>query len=141
MNDPADVIVATEIIKLAFNEFIKTSVGEATKKLSSKTLVLTGKLRNKITGLFKRKENKEAVVQIEKIIESGSDEPVERLSALLQEELSSEPVIAHEIQLLAKAIIEAISQGNIKKQYNNYGRDQINIGDIHGDFNLGGDRQ
>lgn len=38
MTDPIVAVAAAEILKLAFNEFIKTSAGETAKKLTGEAL-------------------------------------------------------------------------------------------------------
>ena len=60
MTNPIVALSAAEILKLAFNEFIKSSAGEAAKKLTTEALSKANELRHKIVSRFKDRHNVKA---------------------------------------------------------------------------------
>ncbi|NOK70954.1 MAG: hypothetical protein GFH25_541266n3 [Chloroflexi bacterium AL-N10] len=138
MTDPIVTVAAAEILKLAFNEFIKTSAGETAKKLTGDALVKAGELRRKIVSWFQDKQNVRAEKAIVAVREQGSLEALSKLVTYLDDEMEAEPVFAQDLQQSAQQIINIQSQSSLDRQYNNYGRDMINIEHIEGDPRIGG---
>ena len=138
MTDPIVTVAAAEILKLAFNEFVKTSAGETAKKLTGEALAKAGELRQKIVSWFQNKQDVKAEKAIVAIQEQGSLEALNKLVTYLDDEMEAEPVFAQDLQQSAQQIINIQSQSSFDRQYNNYGRDMINIEHIQGDPRIGG---
>ena len=138
MTDPIITVTAAEILQLAFNEFIKTSAGETAKKLTGEALTEAGKLRQKIVSWFKNKANVKAEKAITAIQEKGSIEALNKLTTYLDDEMEEQPIFARDLQEFARQIINIQSQNTSNREYNNYGRDMINIEHIHGNPKIGG---
>jgi hypothetical protein len=138
MTDPIVTVATTEILKLAFNEFIKTSAGETAKKLTGEALAKAGKLRQKIVSWFHNKQDAKAERAIVAIQDQGSLDALNKLTTYLDDAMEAEPVFAQDLQQTAQQIINIQSQSSIDRQYNNYGRDMINIEHIQGDPRIGG---
>lgn len=118
------------IAKLAFDEFVKSSAGEVAKKAVGGAIE---QLRSKIKERFKG--NQKAETAIDKIENERSPEALNKLSVYLDDEMEDVP-FAQTLQQLAEQITNI--QNNSERQYNNYGRDQINIENITGDPKIGG---
>lgn len=138
MTDPIVTVAAAEILKLAFNEFIKTSAGETAKKLTGEALTKAGELRQKVVSWFQNKQDVKAEKAIVAIQEQGSLEALNKLTTYLDDEMEAEPVFAQDLQQSAQQIVNIQSQNASNRQYNNYGRDMINIEHIQGDPKIGG---
>lgn len=138
MTDPIVTVAAAEILKLAFNEFVKTSAGETAKKLTGEALAKAGDLRQKIVSWFQNKQDVKAEKVIVAIQEQGSLEALNKLVTYLDDEMETEPVFAQDLQQSAQQIINIQSQSSFERQYNSYGRDMINIEHIQGDPRIGG---
>ena len=53
-------------------------------------------------------------------------------------ELDEDEVFAKEVRQIAQQIINIQNQNSSSREYNNYGRDQINIENIQGNPRIGG---
>ena len=138
MTDPIITVAAAEILKLAFNEFIKTSAGETAKKLTGDALAKAGELRRKVVSWFQDKQDMKAEKAIIAIEEQGSLEALNKLTTYLDDEMEAKPVLAQDLQQIAQQIINIQSQSSLDRQYKNYGRDMINIEHIQGNPKIGG---
>ena len=138
MTDPIVTVATAEILKLAFNEFIKTSAGETAKKLTGEALNKAGELRKKVVSWFESKGDVKAQKAITAIQEQGSIEGLNKLTTYLDDEMEEEPIFAQDLQQVARQIINIQSQNTSDRQNINYGRDQFNIENIHGNPRMGG---
>jgi hypothetical protein len=138
MTDPIITVAAAEILKIAFNEFVKASAGETAKKLTGDSLAKAGELRKKIVSWFQNKKDLRAEKAIIAIQEQGSLEALNELTTYLDDEMEAELIFAQDLQQTAKQIINIQSQSSFNRQYNNYGRDMISIENIQGNPRIGG---
>jgi hypothetical protein len=138
VTDPIVTMATAEILKLAFNEFIKTSAGETAKKLTGEALTKAGELRQKVVSWFQNKQDAKAEKAIVSIQEQGSLEALNKLTTYLDDEMEAEPIFAQDLRQAAQRIINIQSQSSLNRQYNNYGRDMINIEHIQGNPRIGG---
>ncbi|HEY9826954.1 MAG TPA: hypothetical protein V6D19_16060 [Stenomitos sp.] len=138
MTDPIVTVAATEILKLAFNEFIKTSAGETAKKMTGEALTKAGELRQKVVSWFQDKQDVKAAKAIAAIREQGSLEALNKLTTYLDDEMQAEPAFAQDLQQAAQQIVSIHSQNASNRRYNNFGRDMINIEHIQGNPRIGG---
>jgi DNA-binding transcriptional MerR regulator len=138
MTDPIVILAATEILKLAFNEFIKTSAGETAKKLTGEAFTKADELRQRIVSWFQDKQDLKAVKAITAIQEQGSLEALNKLATYLDDEMKAEPIFAQDLQHVSQQIVNIQSLDPSNRQYNNFGRDMINIEHIQGDPRIGG---
>lgn len=123
-------LTGAAIAKLAFDEFVKSGVGEVTKKAVRGAVdQLRSTIKNRFAG------NKKAEDAIDKIEQEGSPEALNRLSVYLDDEMD-DVQFAQSLQQLASQITNV--QNAADRQYNNYGRDQINIENITGNPRIGG---
>jgi len=106
MNDPIVAVAAAEVVKLAFNEFIKTSAGETAKKLTGEALTKAGELRHRVVSWFQNKQHEKAEKAIVVIQEKGSSEAVNKLTTYLDDEMEAEPVFAQDLEDFVKQIHE-----------------------------------
>lgn len=116
MTDPIITITAAEILKLAFNEFIKSSAGETAKKLTGDALAKAEELRQKIVAWFQKKQDVKAEKAITSVQEQGSPEALNKLITYVDDEMEVEPNFAKDMQQLAKEIIniQNISQAQVQ---------------------------
>lgn len=105
MTDPIVTVATAEILKLAFNEFIKTSAGETAKKLTGEALTKADELRQKTVSWFKKKQDLKAEKAIVAIQEQGSLEALNKLTTYLDDAMESEPILAQDLRQLAQQII------------------------------------
>lgn len=138
MTDPTVIVAATEILKLAFNEFIKTSAGETAKKLTGEAFAKAGELRQRIMSWFQDKQDLKAAKAITAIQEQGSLEALNELATYLDDEMEAEPNFAQDLQHVYQQIANIQSLNPSNRQYNNFGRDMINIEHIQGNPRIGG---
>ena len=108
MTDPIITIATAEILKLAFNEFIKSSAGESAEKLTGAALNKAGELQQRIVSWFKKKQNVKAEKAIAAIQEQGSLEALNKLTTYLDDEMEEEPSFALELEFLVKEINETL---------------------------------
>ncbi|NMF62691.1 hypothetical protein [Brasilonema octagenarum] len=116
MTNPIVAVTAAEILKLAFNEFIKSSTGEAAKKLTSEALSKANELRQKIVSRFKDRQNVKAEKAITAVQEQYSLEALNKLTTYLDDEMDEEPSFADDLRQLAQQIIniQNISQKKVQ---------------------------
>jgi hypothetical protein len=138
MTDPIVIVTATEILKLAFNEFIKTSAGETAKKLTGEAFTKADELRQRIVSWFQDKQDLKAVKAITTIQEQGSLEALNKLATYLDDEMKAEPSFEQDLQHVSQRIVNIQSLDPSNRQYNNFGRDMINIEHIQGNPRIGG---
>ncbi|HBL11582.1 MAG TPA: hypothetical protein DD379_09280 [Cyanobacteria bacterium UBA11162] len=105
MTDPIVTVATAEILKLAFNEFIKTSAGETAKKLTGEALTKASELRQKVVSWFNKKQDLKAENAIAAIQEQGSLEPLNKLTTYLDNEMETDPIFAQDLRKLAQQII------------------------------------
>lgn len=105
MTDPIIAITTAEILKLAFNEFIKSSAGETAKKLTGEALTKADELRQKIVAWFKNKQDVKAERAINAVQDQGSPEALNKLITYLDDEMEAEPNFAQYLRQLAQQII------------------------------------
>lgn len=108
MTDPIFAMATSEILKLAFNEFIQTSAGESAKKLTDTALNKAGELRHKIVSWFRKKQDLKAEKAITAIQEQGSLEALNKLTIYLDDEMEAEPIFALELESFVKEIYEIL---------------------------------
>jgi len=134
--DPVTAIAAAEIIKLAFSEFAKSGAGELAKKSVGGAIDLVKNLRDKIKAKFQGNERVEkALAEVE---QQGTPAALEKVTKYLDLELDEDEAFATEVRQIAQQIINIQNQNNSNREYNNYGRDQINIENIQGNPTIGG---
>ena len=128
-------IAAVEIVKIAFQEFAKAGAGELAKKSVGGTINLIKNLRDKIRAKFQGNERVEKALTE---VEQGNSEALGKVVKYLDIELDKDEVFAKEVRQIAQQIINIQNQNNSSREYNNYGRDQINIENIQGNPRIGG---
>ncbi|NMG18626.1 hypothetical protein [Brasilonema bromeliae] len=116
MTNPIVALSSAEILKLAFNEFIKSSAGEAAKKLTTEALSKANELRHKIVSRFKDRQNVKAEKAITAVQEQHSVEALHKLTTYLDDEMDEEPSFADDLRQLAQQIIniQKISQEQLQ---------------------------
>lgn len=127
-------ITAVTIAALAFNEFIKAGAGELAKKSISGGIENVKKLRDYLKSKFAG--NERATGAIAQIEQQGTEAALTKFSKYLDLEMIEDEAFANNVRQLAQQIINHQTVEN--RQYNNYGRDQINIENITGDPRIGG---
>jgi uncharacterized membrane protein len=121
------------IAKLAFDELVKSGAGEVAKQAVGGAI---SQLRSTIKARFQGKHEK-AEAAIAKIEQEQSAEALTKLSVYLDDEMEDAP-FAQTLQQLAQQVINIQNQNTSTRQYNNSGRDQINIETIQGNPRIGG---
>lgn len=125
MAEPLTSVTAAAIAQLAFNEFIKSSAGEAAKKLTGDALTKVNDLRKVIWAKFKG--NLRAETALAKVEADGTPAALDTVTKLLDAEMSLEPEFAIQIRQLAQQIIN-IQNSSGDRTYNQIaGRDIFNI--------------
>jgi tetratricopeptide (TPR) repeat protein len=105
MPEPIVTLAAAyEILKLAFNEFVKSGSGETAKKLTGSAFTGAENLRKKVISWFQQENNTKAKNAIVSIQEQGSNEALNKLATYLHDEMLAEPIFARELQELAQNI-------------------------------------
>ena len=140
VTDPIVAITATEIVRLAFGQFVKTTTKETAKSLTGGALVKAGDLRNKIIDWFKRRRNQKAESAIALIQQSGDQRALNKLSTYLDDEMEDSQDLAREMRSLAQQILNLSRPKQFRemKQENREGStgyqfqgETINVGGIH----------
>ena len=127
-----DVLTGAAIAKLAFDEFVKSGAGEVAKKAVGGAIEqLRSVIRKRFAG---NKKAEDAIVRIE---QERSPEALNELSVCLDDEMD-DPQFAQTLQQLAYQVINIQNQNTSNRQYDNSGRDQINIETIQGNPRIGG---
>jgi hypothetical protein len=134
--EPVTTLAAGAIAKIAFDEFVKSGAGEVAKKTIGEAIDLVKNLRDRIRAKFQGNERAEkALAEVE---QEGTPAALEKVSKYLDLELEEDGTFATEVRQLAQQIINIQNQSISNRQYNNYGRDQINIENIQGNPKIGG---
>jgi len=136
MIDPAS-IGAGVIVKLAFDEFVKTGAVEAAKATVAGGVELVKGLRDRIRKKFQG--NASATIALSDA-EQGNPAALEKVTKYLDLEMDKEPAFASDLKQMAQQIINIQNQSSTTntQQNNNYGRDQNIINQPQGDINIGG---
>lgn len=134
-----DALTGAAIAKLAFDEFIKSGAGEVAKKAVGGAIE---QLRSAIKARFAAKNAKAetAIATIESAADTTTEQKtaaLNKLSVYLDDEMDDAP-FAQTLQQLAQQVIHIQDQSTSNREYNNYGRDQINIDNITGNPRIGG---
>jgi len=132
----ATAIAAAKLVELAFNEFVKSGVGEIAKKTVGGAIDLVKNLRDKIKAKFQG--NKRAEQALAEVEQEGNSAALDKVTKYLDLELDEDEAFATEVRQIAQQIINIQNQNNSSREYNNYGRDQINIETIQGNPKIGG---
>lgn len=136
--EPVTTLAAGAIAQLAFNEFIKSSAGQAAKKLTGEALTKANELRQLIWAKLRGSDRAEtALAEVEKV---GTPEALDKVTKLLDAEMALEPEFATQIRQVAQQIINIQNQTTttLTQQNINYGRDQNIINQPQGDIRIGG---
>ena len=134
--EPVTAIAAAKLVELAFNEFVKSGAGEIAKKTVGGAIDLVKNLRDKIKAKFQGNERAEkALAEVE---QQGNSAALDKVTKHLDLELDEDEAFATEVRQIAQQIINIQNQNNSSREYNNYGRDQINIENIQGNQKIGG---
>lgn len=134
--EPVTTLAAGAIAKIAFDEFVKSGAGEVAKKTIGGAIDLVKNLRDRIRAKFQGNERAEkALAEVE---QEGTPAALEKVSKYLDLELEEDGTFATEVRQLAQQIINIHNQSISSREYNNYGRDQINIENIQGNPKIGG---
>jgi hypothetical protein len=134
--EPITAIAAAEIVKIAFQEFAKSGAGELAKKSVGGAIDLVKNLRDKIKAKFQGNERAEkALAEVE---QNGNSTALDKVKKYLDLELDEDEAFATEVRQIAQQIINIQNQNNSSMEYNNYGRDQINIENMQGNQKIGG---
>jgi hypothetical protein len=136
MTDPVTTIAVGSILNLAFQEFVKSGAGEVAKKAVGGTINLAKQLRDKIAAKFQGNAKAEAAIAA---VETDSDSAaLKKLEVYLEDVMSDDAIFATELRQVAQQIINIQNQTTSNRDYQNYGRDQINIEKIDGNVKIGG---
>lgn len=135
MVDPA-TLAAGAIAKVAFDEFVKAGAGEAAKQSVGGAIDLVKGLRDRIRAKFQG--DKKAETALAQVEQDGSPGALTKLEVYLDDAMAEDALFAHDVQQIAQQIINIETQSISTRQYNNYGRDQINIETIQGNPRIGG---
>ncbi len=134
--EPTTTIAASTIAGLAFNEFIKSGAGEIAKKSVDGVMDLVKNLRDKIRIRFQGNGRAETVLA--EVEQQGNQAALEKVTKYLDVEMMEDEVFATQVRQIAQQIINIQNQNLSTREYNNYGRDQFNIENIHGNQRIGG---
>ena len=124
------------IALLAFNEFVKSSAGEAAKKLTGEALTKANELRKAIGVKFRGNARAEAALaEVEK---AGTPAALEKVTKYLDLEMDEDEAFAGNVRQMAQQIINI--QNNIQNQAGSQsaGRDIFNFGDAGTGNKFGG---
>jgi hypothetical protein len=128
--------LVTAALGFVFGEFVKSGVGELGKKATGEGLAKVQELRKLVWAKFKGDAKAERALGA--IEQEGSEAALRKLETYVDDAIEDDPVFAERVQQLAQQIVNIQNQGTIERQYNNSGRDQINIETIQGNPTIGG---
>ena len=134
--EPTTALAASTIAGLAFNECIKSGAGEIAKKSVSGAIDLLKNLRDRIRTKFQG--NGRAETALAEVEQQGNLAALEKVTKYLDVEMMEDEAFATQIRQIAQQIINIQNQNFSTREYNNYGRDQFNIENMHGNQKLGG---
>jgi hypothetical protein len=135
MTDPVTTIAVGAILKLAFEEFVKSGAGEVAKKTVGGAIELGKKLRGKIAAKFQGNAKAEAAIAaVEKDYSSAA---LTKLEVYLDDAMADDTVFATELRQVAQQIINIQNQTTEgDRTYNQKaGRDILNVEVIQGGSN------
>lgn len=127
MTDPVTAgIVASTILQLAFNEFIKSGAGEAAKKLTGAALDQANHLRQTIWDRSKGNSKAEKALTE---VEQGSEAALIKLEVYLDDVMQEDADFAAQVRTMAEQILtyQDNSTVSMNQQNINQGRDQYII--------------
>lgn len=138
MMEPISSLAAGAIVKLAFDEFVKSSAGEVAKRSVGGAIDLVKNLRTKIKAKFQGDARAEKAIQA--IEQEHSQPALIKLETYLDDVMHEDAAFASEIQQIAEQIINIQNQSTttLNQQNFNYGRDQNIINQPQGDIRIGG---
>jgi hypothetical protein len=136
MAEPITVLTASVIAQLAFSEFIKSGAGELAKKSLSGAIDLVNDLRKRIRMKFQGNSRVETVLA--EVEQQGTSTALDKMTKYLDIEMDEDDAFATELRQIAQQIVNVQNQNATMRQYNSYGRDQINIENIQGNPKIGG---
>jgi hypothetical protein len=135
MTDPVTTIAVGAILKLAFEEFVKSGAGEIAKKTVGGAIELGKELRGKIAAKFQGNAKAEAAISaVEKDCSSAA---LTKLEVYLDDAMADDAVFATELRQVAQQIINIQNQTTEgDRTYNQKaGRDILNVEVIQGGSN------
>lgn len=136
MTEPITAMTAGAILNLAFQKFVASGASEAAKKTIEKGVSLTEKLKGKIISKLEGKEKAREALTVLK--ERYSTAHLAQLEMYLDLEMKRDNIFATELREVAQQMIAFQNQATVSRNYENYGRDQINIDTISGNPRIGG---
>lgn len=134
--EPVATLTTAAIAQLAFNEFIKSGSGELAKKSLSSAIDLVKNLRDRIRTKFRG--NGRAEIALAEVEQQGNQAALEKVTKYLDVEMMEDETFATQVRQIAQQIINTQNQNISTREYNNYGRDQVNIENMQGSQKLGG---
>jgi hypothetical protein len=117
MTDPVTAMTAGAIASLAFQEFVKSGVGELVKRFTGEAIARMGELRQKIVEKLQGKSKAETAIAA---VEQGSKIDLDRLAVYLQDEMEDDPQFADDVRILANEINAGKLIDNSSMTQNNY---------------------
>jgi hypothetical protein len=100
--EPLTTLAAGAIVKLAFDEFVKSSAGEAAKKLTGEALAKANELRKAIWAKFKGNDKAEkALIAVE---QEGSEAALDKLEVYLDDAMTDDVQFAEAVGQLTRQI-------------------------------------
>lgn len=138
MMEPISSLAASAIVKLAFDEFVKSGAGEAAKRSVGGAIDLVKNLRTKIKARFQGDARAQKAIQA--IEQEHSQPALIKLETYLDDVMQEDVAFASEIRQIAEKIINIQNQSTttLNQQNFNYGRDQNIINQPQGDIRIGG---
>ena len=134
--EPTTTLAASTIAGIAFNEFIKSGAGELAKKSLGSAIELVKNLREQIRTKFQGNGRAEtALTEVEK---QGDLAALEKVTKYLDVEMMEDEAFATQVRQIVQQIINIQNQNISTREYNNYGRDQINVENMQGSQKIGG---
>jgi hypothetical protein len=103
VTDPS-IIAAGTVLKLAFDEFIKTSAGEAAKKLTGEALERANDLRKTICSYITEKKNQKAIDAFSEVETQGSETALIKLEVYLEIAMETDEPFAQQLRFFAQEI-------------------------------------
>jgi hypothetical protein len=125
MADPT-TIAAGAILKLAFDEFIKSSAGEAAKKLTGEALEKATDLRKTIYSYFVEKNNQRAINAFSAVETQGSETDLIKLEEHVDIAMEDNRLFAHNLRLLVQKI-EALQPMNTQIMVDGFEGDNLEV--------------
>jgi hypothetical protein len=117
MTDPVTALTAGAIASLAFQEFIKSGVGELAKRFTagaiSKMKDLRGLIQQRLQG------NPDAIAAMEQA-QNGEEEEILDVATYLKAEMKKDPNFAAQVQAIAQEINAGKLQDNSSMVQNNF---------------------